>query len=514
MTGRVMLACARTGLETVLLGAYDGAGSWSITVNSLRSSDEQLMVETHEGLHHELQASTSYGLVASVAAQLAGRGVRRYALREVFQEMVDNSRQVHEVFATTLSAYTTGVDRTRQLLADNSEYTAHLATGLSLGGAGVPERFHGTIAASVLRCCMAPAAMESVIAGGFATLRRDALADPGDAPDVRLARLRALQSSGGWNRLFAGRTEPDDDMIRDCYEHARSILDRAGLASVRWTEQADVAMALRASVAEIDPELADRLNIVTERRPVLDDGLEYDRQKVVLRERLPARVVALDEDTGLDPAFVIRLPDGRGQCVCAVWLARPVAAKQFVLPIHPPLPHLVVALLGVDDDPPGRPVVQLGLLQPELTPRDVQNRLGAVPLIVLTSHLTLFDPAVDRRLRRVHPVFVLMDLPVAWQVKDWIQQGASVRMALVPLDGLTNVELWMAAFTVDRRPGLRFLSIGGKVGVSVLAERLRRRHGDRLTIDGEFLRQDAAAVNAALTTVFDVWHVLDQDAAE
>jgi hypothetical protein len=114
----------------------------------------------------------------------------------------------------------------------------------------------------------------------------------------------------------------------------------------------------------------------------------------------------------------------------------------------------------------------------------VQDRLGTVPLVTLTS------------------------------VDDWIRQGATVRMALVPLDGLTDVELWLAAFAVDRRPGLRFLSIGGKVGVSVLVERLRQRHGDRLVIDGEFLRRDAAGVNAVLSRVFDAWHVLDQDAAE
>jgi len=321
MTAEVVLACARNGLAATLLGGYDGAGSWSLAVDNLRSPDEQLMVETHEGLHHELQASTGYGLIAAMAAQLAGRGVRRYALREVFQDMVDRSRQVHEVFATTLSAYVTGVDRTRQLLADNPDYAEHLATGLDLSGVGVPDRFRATVAAAVLRCCMAPATVKTVIAGGFATLHRGALADPGFAPDARLARLRELQPPGGWERLLQDRTDPAEDVMRECYEHARRVLDRAGLPSVTWSEQAEVAAALRSAVAAIDTELADRLNIVTERRPLLDDGLEYDRQKVVLRERLPAQVVALDEGGELDPEFVIRRPDG-GPCVCAVWLAR------------------------------------------------------------------------------------------------------------------------------------------------------------------------------------------------
>jgi hypothetical protein len=108
-----------------------------------------------------------------------------------------------------------------------------------------------------------------------------------------------------------------------------------------------------------------------------------------------------------------------------------------------------------------------------------------------------------------------MDLPVAWHVDDWIRQGATVRLALVPLTGLAvNIELWLLVLTVDRRPGLRFLNVGGKVGVSILAERLRRRHGDDLVIDGEILRRDTNAVNAVLTSVFDTWHVLDQDGVQ
>lgn len=512
MTADVVFACARDGLAATLLGGYDGTGSWSVVIGNVRSPDEQLMVETHEGLHHELQASTGYGLIASVAAQLAGRGVRRYALREVFDEMVRSSQHAHEVFATTLSAYVTGVDQTRRLLANNQEYTEHLATGLDLSGAGVPERFHGTVAAAVLRCCMAPAAVTTLIAGGFAVLHRGSLADPAWAPDARLARFRELQLPGTWQQLLQDRTDSDEQVMRDCYEHARHVLDRAELPSVAWSEQADVATALRAAVAVVDPGLAERLNIVTERRPILDDGLEYDRQRVVLRPRLPAQAIAWDGG-GLDSAFVLGLPDGRA-CVCAVWLAQRVAAKQFDLPRLPALPDLVVALLGVEEGPDGGRFVRLGLLPSHLTPREVQDRLGQVPLVALTSHLTLFDPAVDRQLRQAEPIFVLMDLPVAWHVDDWIRQGATVRMALVPLDGLTDVELWLAAFTVDRRPGLRFLSIGGKVGVSVLVERLRQRHGDRLVIDGEVLRRDSVGVNTILGRVFDAWHVLDQDAAE
>ena len=75
-------------------------------------------------------------------------------------------------------------------------------------------------------------------------------------------------------------------------------------------------------------------------------------------------------------------------------------------------------------------------------------------------------------------------------------------------------ELDMVAFTIDRTPGFRFICVGGKVGVSILVERLRRRHGDRLTISGELFLDDAAAFNIVLNYVFGAWHVLDQDAVE
>ncbi|WP_426502655.1 hypothetical protein ACPPVO_34120 [Dactylosporangium sp. McL0621] len=506
MIAGAAFACSRGGLASVLLGGYDGTGSWSLVTANVHDPDEQMLVETHEGLHHELQASTAFGLVASLSGQLAGRGVRRFALRETFREMVDRSQRVHEVFATTLAAGVVGVEPARRLLADNPEYGGHLAAGLRLAGPSAPEALRVTVAAAVLRCCMAPAAIATVIDRGFGGLRRvDLTADL--APDARLARFEAADPAPAWDRLLHEVGEaPAEDVLRACYEQARHTLDRAGLPSIAWAEQLEVAEALRAAVDEVDSELAGRLNIVAERRPVLDDGLEYDRQKVVLRERLPAQVTELTDPRQARESF-------GGAFACAVWMSRAVLAKQFRLPAQPALPDLVGALLTTSGHG-GEPVVRLGLLPDGMTPGAVQAWLSPVPVVALTTHLTLFDQAVDARLRQARPVFVLMDLPIAWHVDDWIRQGATVRLALVPLDGPAGIELWLAAFTVDRRPGMRFLGVGGKVGMSVLVERLRQRHGERLLIDGEILRRDAAGVNAVLTRVFDTWHVLDQDAVE
>jgi hypothetical protein len=372
-------ACSRDGLASVLLGGYDGSGSWSLATPNISSPNEQLLVETHEGLHHELQASTGYGLVASLSAQLAGRGVRPYALREVFQEMVGQSQRVHEVFATTLSAGVVGVDLVHRLLSGNPEYSDHLDTGLRLAGLAVPESQRVTVAVAVLRCCMAPAGIAALIDGGFRALKRSHLAAADLAPDIRLDRFRVVHPAPAWKRLlYDMRQASEADVMRACYELARHTLDRAGLPSVAWDEQVEVAEALRAAVGEVDIELANRLNIVTERRPVLDDGLEYDRQKVVLREQRPVCVIELTDPQRARALF-------GGAFVCAVWMSRAVLAKQFRLPDEPALPDLVVALLA-GGDVSGEPVVWLGLLPSEMTPNEVQAWLGQVPMVALTTH--------------------------------------------------------------------------------------------------------------------------------
>jgi hypothetical protein len=536
----MVFACNRAGLADSLrgriLGGYDGSGSWRLSAMNLRGGEEQELVESHEGLHHELQSSTAYGLLASLSVQLAGRGVRRYALNEFFDTTVQHSIGVHETFATTLSSLVAGVDHARRMLANNPTYLGFLERGLALVPADLPDRFRNAGIAAVLRCCMAPAGTMALLERGFAAISRLDLEDPAWRPDTRLNRYRQAVEASGWRRvardvagkhpkLVTGSAGPvgdeladpvrlaDEEMAQACYEHVRRVLDEIGLPSVAWDQQADVAVALKAAVEAVDGDLAARLNIVLERRPVLDDGLEYDRQKVVLRERLPVQLIRGVDPADMVPAFA--LPDGgAGSHVCAVWLARDVLAKQFEVSRQVELPDPVVAFMiaGVAED--GSPSVRLGLLDSAAAPGRVQESLGGAGLLVLTSHLTLSAESTDALLRRSTPVFVVMDLPVAWHVDEWIRQGATVRMGLVPLDGLETVELWLAVFAVDRRPGYRFLSIGGKVGVSLLVERLRRRHGARLVIDGELLRRDIAGLNLALNHIMAAWHVLDQDALQ
>jgi len=170
--------CAIEGLAAVFgfdqLGAYDGTDGWYLMIRNLPGQDQRSMTETHEALHHDLQWSSGWGLLSSGVQVLARRGFRPHAFRELFLQLVEHARNTHETFATTFSAMTGDVEQARRLLAGNHEYLAYLDRGLNLVDMadGVPWQFHSAAIASVLRVCMRPAAMLSLLQQGFGTLRR------------------------------------------------------------------------------------------------------------------------------------------------------------------------------------------------------------------------------------------------------------------------------------------------------------------------------------------------------
>ncbi len=525
-----------------LLGGYDGAGAWSVVLPALRGAEEQLLVESHEGLHHELQASTPWGLVGAMAKLLANRDVQPDHLGAVFDDMVMRSTQVHEQFATFLSTAVTGLERGRTLLADNPRYSAYLGDALALvPGDGVSRQLLESAIAGVLRCAMAPLAVACALDRGFTALR-GSVVDPAHSPDRRLAAFAAGDGPAGWEPLLAqlradhpdlggdlgGRDHrqlPDDGpdlqrlrtfeeevLLRRCYDYAAGCLDAAGTPSVAWADQADVARSLIAQVRAVDDDLAARLALVTERRPIVDDGLDYHRQRVELRSGSDCETIDVADTMRLSPAFQRGI--GEDRYVCGVWLTVPVVTRQFPgatigmdgsgLDVGP-----VAALVTQTQRPDGSEVTHLGLLPPHTTPGQLQRQLGDTPLIAVTSHASLLDPRVRHVLADDEPIFVVADLPVAWHISDWIRQGAQVRLAASPLEGL-SAELWLAAFAIDIAPHLRFLSLGGKAGTAVLIEQVLRRHETDIVIDNRLLGDGTElAVRAILST----WRILEQDSA-
>ncbi|MFC6023647.1 hypothetical protein ACFP2T_46780 [Plantactinospora solaniradicis] len=541
----IAFRCERDGLSDVLgtglLGGYDGAGAWTVVLAALRDADEQQLVETHEGLHHELQASSAWGLIGAMSSLLAARGTRPEQLGEAFDEMVARSTRVHELFATYLSTAPIGLEQGRALLAGNTRYTEFLLDALSLVPVpGTSRQVQETAIAAVLRCAMAPLAVTSVLEQGFAALRRGRIVEPAHTPDERLAAFLGGDGPAGWAHLFAEiradypdlggdlggedrRSLPDgaadverlrrfeeEVLLRRCYEHVVAWLDAGGSPSIAWADQAAVADSLVREVRMLDDGLGDRLAVVTERRPILDDGLDYDRQRIRLRGGADCEQIDGPDVLRRLPALLLGAGDDR--YVCGVWLAGSVVLRQFVPQAARASSGItptdrITALVNRVHRPDGSELTRLGLLDPDTTPGQVQRQIGGIPLVAVTSHASLLDPAVQATLVDDEPIFVVMDLPVAWHVDEWIRQGAQVRMAASPLEG-THAELWIAVFVGDHAPHLRFLSLGGKVGTAMLIERILRRHVDRLSIDNRLLGDGVEyAVRAILTT----WRVLEQD---
>ncbi|MEO7261788.1 MAG: hypothetical protein ABI047_11110 [Jatrophihabitantaceae bacterium] len=115
----LVFRCERTGLSTVLLGGYDGTGTWTIIGPDISDGAEHLVVQAHEAMHHELQLSTTWGRLCAILGLLGQRTARPARYLDLFDAAVDGSRTVHELYATVLSDGIATQRAARDVLADN-----------------------------------------------------------------------------------------------------------------------------------------------------------------------------------------------------------------------------------------------------------------------------------------------------------------------------------------------------------------------------------------------------------
>jgi hypothetical protein len=542
--------CEREGLKQTLgpqvLGDYDGSGLWRVFLGKLASTREQLLVEFHEGLHHELQLSSAWGVICAASAALAREGFRAAELNELVHDMVESSRITHETFATVISGLALGEAETTELLLGNELYSQYFRSGLALvarDDASNAQLYHGAIAA-VLRVCMSPINAFGYLRRGFGQLCTGDVDIVRDIPDARLAAYHSLRGPHSWQRIFDelldahrprfrneihGQPAPLPDeqsaeftdlrafeeeiLLPSCYRHVQQLLEQEGMGSVGVGQQSKLALALKSAVHQVNKSLGERIRVVTQRRSVAQDMLEFDRQQVVLCDRLPAsREMFTGSPQQLD---AYRTEDPDTPHTCGVWMSRAAAAKQWDFPRLDEVPEVLIALVQGTASASGDGIC-FAVLPSALSPREVQTLVGGeLPVVVLTTLSSLVDPVLEALLRRVSPVFVLMDLPIAWHVNHWIDQGAEVRFAVSPLTGIGTAELWLAAFMLDTIPGLVFVNIAGSAAISFLSERIRDRHDDgSLVVDPDVLRRNRAGINLAVSHIFSLWSVLDQNGTQ
>jgi hypothetical protein len=446
--------------------------------------------------------------------------------------MTGASRVVHEVFATTFSVLSAKPEDPYSLLTGNSEYRAFLDRGLALAESEVWQ-FRSAAIASVLRVCMRPQVSLDLLAHGFLSVTRRDLDLNVDAPDRRLETFERMGGPSSWDPVFqellaehpdrggdellgGDRRLPDDPealtrlrrfeeevLMPRCHAHVVNVLAEAGMTSIGTRQQSVLAEALHGAVTAVDAELGGQIVLLTGRRPLSEEFFEVERQRLPLRNRLTTRVLPVEETLIATEDFAIAAADGQ-RFACAIWIDRAVCAKQFELEVE--LPNPMAGLIRGDGDE-----AVIGLLPDAITPQALQGILGALPLVVLTTHATIATIAAHgttlAMMQTVAPVFVLMDLPITRHVTHWIKQGAAVNLTVTEIDE----NLAMATFTLGSGHPLVFLRIGTADSTYVLADRMRARHPDKIDVSARAMEPAwETARDAAAEVVLRTWHVLDQ----
>jgi hypothetical protein len=542
-----VLACDRglaDSLRADLLGGYDGVGSWSVFVEHVRGADEHLMVQAHEALHHELQTSTVWGCLASVAAMLGQSGIRGHALNEVFDYAIAGSTNVHELYATYLADALGRERHERDVLIDNARYSqfrqrAAMLLRLDAGDVGtVPI----AATAAILRCCMAPAGLADLVGDlDFQTLSISQLRSAVNCrPDERLALFESLntdltiwqellrelaeQDPGHQQRILAEhRTTTQEDLRmltqqwsyevqvvqRRCFELVAEILAKADEPTLQWSRLDQLTARIARAGIAADPSLQEVLKVGDLVPTDGADLLEFSRQGIALRSRLPLEILA-DTEVG-----TLALIDGmvvqkgtEQEHLCALWTEPKMLEKQFE--VEAADLDLRVCLFTRARDADGQPVARIGILQTHRTARELQRIVAPTPLLVLTTHSALVHDDIAAALSGVEPVFVLMDLPIGWHIDHWLRQDARVRYGVATVDA--EKELALLAVSVDHAAHLRFFHIGGMVALGSLLERLRQRYDpDLVGHDQTVLDQEIAGLTMAANHVLHTFSVLDQD---
>jgi hypothetical protein len=180
-------------------GAYDHRG-WSLFERS-GSSDPRFSqyVSVHESLHEGLSASTAYGSILNIYADLAFHDVQRY--RWLYDSLEDRARTTHECYATYVALLVLSQGRPDGIVSPSDDYFSYLqlATRLVGGTKSLYLQYHALTA--LARICMQTDCIETILSKG---LERFCPADleVRSYPDARLKLLLPVATASFWDTAF------------------------------------------------------------------------------------------------------------------------------------------------------------------------------------------------------------------------------------------------------------------------------------------------------------------------
>lgn len=520
-----------------LIGSFDGRDRRTLYTHSIGERPEQLLVSIHEQLHEELHWSTAWGVLAAMAGILAGAGRGPKSLGRVALLMNDSCREVHELFATTISCGAVGVLRARELLAGNRPYLEYLENGLALGGAPGrwPWQFRESAIQMLLRTLMQPAELGDIAQHGFSRLREQDLTPGGMHPDVRLLALRQL-AAGWWEPTFArvlethpqrggdtggvwARELPDDAaameqlkaweetvLIPALGETVRARMRELGIAVLAQDEYLEVVEELRSSFLELAPDDW-QVEVFAQRRLLNEEMLGGEREGLKLAdnrsrlslckaEELPARATEFLLDDATEPH------------VLALLLDRAVLHRQFAgldsIPEDGP-PLLAMAGPPVSRGEERR--LPMALMRPDVTPSALTRMFSSLPVLTLSSLRSSLHDATRLALLELEEAYVLVDLPLRVQIASWIEQTGRVRLRLIELTGARPMNL--VVLQPDGLPSLWMLAFRSDAGTGEIAQ-LLDRYPARLTADLDIPAPVARRIGIIAGWINGAWYLLEE----
>ncbi|MFE2965648.1 hypothetical protein ACFXKC_18610 [Streptomyces sp. NPDC059340] len=494
--------CTRSDASDVL-GAYDGLESWTLHATALTDRDEQAIVSVHERLHHELQHSTPWGLVARFSADLARLGVLSEQLRLLFRFCRESARLVHETYATTLSV---GNDPfALELLEQSPDYKVYFDQGtrLSAGTEWEAGRFQVD---ALLRAAMSPAALEPAYAGGFTRLRTRDLNGPDTRPDARLTTILSLDLPRFRPHGLGPGSTPDE--LGVFFDEVADFLTRNGVPTLRTAPVRELIDDLFEDIAALSPELRARIELDSVRAPIPDDIEEHQRERIRLHDTgpLPLEIVPESEIAARAADFA-RDHEQLGAHVLLVWARADLLARQFARPnALEERAGFVVALQAAGYDSEGRAVARLGLFDTE-SPADVA-RAFTLPVVCLTTAASLTDAPGSARSDHIDTIYAIADLPIVSQLVHTFKQKAHVNWMRADVDG--DRKLHVFAFTVSVLPGIVWLQLTGEAGRHYLQRWLTSLGPEQAESRPEEFTALLPGIDAAVQHVVSAWWIIDQ----
>jgi len=521
--------------RTQMLGSFDGRDSRQLMVFAT-DPPAQLLVSIHEQLHHELQWSTAWGLLAAMAGLLAEAGVEPETLGSLARKANGASWQVHEVFATTISSGAVGVPLARQLMVGNDLYLGYLDEGLSLGGRAdaASWQFRESAMQMLLRSLMQPAALADLAGRGFTRLRPSDLEPESIHPDIR---LEAVASDAGtwWGDTFAAvlaehpgrggdsggtwqRDLPDDQTAMDTLksweetvlipalqETVDARMRAAGFAVLGPDEYLEVTAALRNSFLALAPPEWE-VEVLAGPRRLRDEPLGGEREAVVLHPER-ARLLIRDADyLAAEPGEFLH-PGEEGARIISLYLRSDLIRRQFEGVDQLLAPMALLGIAGIPRASATERAVPVALMRPGVSPHDLTEMFQSLPVTTVTTLATTLDQEARDAVLELERVLILVDLPLRLQVGNWIKDAGRVRLRVIELRGDRHLNL--VVFKLDGFPQRCFLCFRSDAGIGELAQ-LLDRHPQQLTADLAISDLELDEIRSVSAWLMNAWHRLDE----